>query len=191
MNNSLRLATLLSVIAAATVGAQTSGPPPAPEPRMESTFYVPLYGATAGISIPAGKLSEEHSAGYGVGAMIEYAVRGQAYSLRGEFMAQHFPTKSGHVVDATNLLSLGSTIIYRLNAEPAQAREREQAGAFVSGGIAVYNATHEGVRPGFNLGTGVEIPLTGFSAVAEARGHFVLTDARAMLAIPLTISVRF
>ena len=190
MNKPFRLATLFSLFIAASLSAQTttSGPPPAPEPRTESTFYVPLYGVTAGISVPAGKLSEDHSAGYGVGGMIEYAVTGQPYSLRGEAMFQHFPTKSGHTVDATNLVSLGTTIVYRMQDNGSQ---HTAGGPFVAGGIAVYSATHEGIRPGFNAGAGVEIPLTGFTAVAEARAHFVLTDARAMLAIPLTVSVRF
>ncbi len=193
MNKIFRLATLFSLFATASLSAQaTSGPPPAPEPRTESTFYVPLYGVTAGISVPAGKLSEEHSAGYGLGGLIEYAVTGEPYSLRGEALYQRFPTKSGHTVDPTNLLSLGTTIVYRLqDSGGVPASQRATGGAFLSGGIAVYSATHEGIRPGFNGGAGVEIPLTGFSAVAEARAHFVLTDARAMLAIPLTVSVRF
>ena len=196
MIRAFRLASLLTLSTALTLGAQASGPgsapPPAPEPRTQSDFYVPLYGVTAGISIPAGKLSEDHGAGYGFGGVIEYAVSGQPYSLRGEALFQRFPTKSGHPGDDTNLLSLGSTVVYRLqNSGGVPSSQRATGGTFVTGGIGIYNATHEGTRPGFNAGAGVEIPLTGFSAVAEARLHFVLTDARAMLAIPLTVSVRF
>ncbi|HEX9483110.1 MAG TPA: hypothetical protein VF929_00965 [Gemmatimonadaceae bacterium] len=166
-------------------GAQQSGPPAttAPAPRTQSDFYVPLYGGTAGISIPIGRLADDHAAGYGVGGVVEYAVSGQPYSLRGEVLWQRFPLKSGHAGDDANLLSLGSTIVYRLQHSAAQT--------FVTGGIAIYNATHEGTRPGFNVGSGVEIPLTGFSAVAEARLHVMLADARPILAIPLTVGIRF
>lgn len=183
-----RISTLLLVaLVGATLpaGAQQSGPPTttAPAPRTQSDFYVPLYGGTAGISIPLGRLADDHAAGYGLGGVVEYAVSGQPYSLRGELLWQRFPLKSGHAGDDTNLLSLGSTIVYRLQHSAAQT--------FVTGGIAIYNASHEGTRPGFNAGSGVEIPLTGFSAVAEARLHVMLADARPILAIPLTVGIRF
>ena len=164
----------------------TSGPPAnpaAPAPRTQSDFYVPLYGVTAGIAIPAGRLADDHAAGYALGGVVEYAVAGQPYSLRGEALFQRFALKSGRTGDDSNLLSLGTTIVYRLQKSATQT--------FVSGGIAIYNATREGTRPGFNAGTGVEIPLTGFSAVAEARLHVMLADGRPVLTIPLTVGVRF
>ena len=179
----LTLAGTLSATAAAQV---TSGPPenpPAPLPRTQSDIYVPLYGITAGISIPVGRLADDHAAGYTLGALLEYAVSGQPYSLRGEAIFQRFPLKSGRAGRDVNLLSVGTTIVYRLQKAAAQT--------FVTGGIAIYNATSEGTRPGFNLGGGVEIPLTGFTAIAEARLHVMLADTRPVLAIPLTVGVRF
>ena len=147
-------------------------------------MYAPLYGATAGISIPLGRLNDDHGAGYLLGGLVEYAVTGQPYSLRGEAALQRFPAKGGHPgVDDTNLLSIGTSIVYR--------RQKSAMPTFISGGIGIYNATHEGTRPGYNLGTGIEIPLTGFTAVAEARLHVMLADSRAVLALPLTVGVRF
>ncbi|MES2178842.1 MAG: hypothetical protein V4550_13355 [Gemmatimonadota bacterium] len=177
------LAMLAASVSFHEAAAQQSGPPTAPPPRTQSDYYVPLFGVTGAISIPVGRLSDDHAAGYGAGGLVEYAVSGQPYSLRGEVTLQHFPLKSGRTGDASNLLSVGSTIIYRLDQTTTQG--------FVSGGIAIYNATHEGTRPGFNLGGGVEIPLTGFSAIAEVRLHVMLADAKPIMAIPLTVGVRF
>ena len=174
------------VVLAGVASAQTSGPatnPSAPAPRTQSDYSVPLYGVTAGIAIPVGRLADDHAAGYTVGGVVEYAVSGQPYSLRGEALYQRFPLKSNHAGDDANVLSLGSTIVYRLQKSATQT--------FVSGGIAIYSATREGTRPGVNVGTGVEIPLTGFSAVAEARLHMMLADGRPLLMIPLTVGVRF
>lgn len=181
----MRLLLTVSTLALAfATPTAAQGPPPAPAPRTQSEMYVPLYGVTAGISIPLGRLSDDHAAGYGLGGVIEYAVSGQPYSLRGEVLIQHFPAKSGRTgVDDSNLLSLGTTIVYRLQASSTQT--------FVAGGIAIYNSTHEGTRPGFNGGAGVEIPLTGFAAVAEARLHVMLADGKPILALPLTVGVRF
>ena len=175
--------TLIAGVASAQTTSDPS-PPPAPAPRTQSDMYSPLYGVTAGISIPLGRLSDEHQAGYTVGSLVEYAVAGQPYSLRGEVAFQRFPQKSGATngYDA-NVVSLGSTIVYRLQKSTTQT--------FVAGGIAIYNATREGTRPGFNFGGGVEIPLTGFTALAEARVHVMLADARPIISLPLTVGVRF
>jgi hypothetical protein len=186
MQRTLVIALVLAGVLAGEASAQTtSGPTPnpqAPTPRTQSNYYVPLYGVTAGIAIPVGRLSDDHAAGYLVGGVVEYAVSGQPYSLRGEATYQRFSLKEGHDGDDINMLSLGTTIVYRLQREPTP---------FVSAGIAIYNATREGTRPGFNVGTGVEIPLTGFSAVAEARLHVMLADGRPIMTLPLSVGVRF
>ncbi|MDB4914838.1 MAG: hypothetical protein JWM95_2482 [Gemmatimonadetes bacterium] len=181
----MRLKTLAIALAfAAPLSAQTSGPNavPAPAPRTNSPIYSPLYGGTAGITMPLGNLADDHAAGYELGGLIEYAVAGQPYSLRGEALFQRFPLKSGHLGDDANVISLGSTIVYRLQKTSTQS--------YVAGGIAIYNATRQGTRPGFNAGGGVEIPLTGFTAIAEARLHVMLADTRQVM-LPLTVGVRF
>ena len=188
LSNATFTAILIGTLAA-TASAQTSGPPaanpPAPAPRTQSDYYVPMFGGTAGIAIPIGRLSDDHAAGYALGAVAEYAVANQPYSLRAEATLQRFALKSNRVTgrDVT-LLDIGTSIVYRLDM-------MSQARTFVTGGIAIYNATEEGTRPGINAGTGVEIPLTGFSAVAEARLHLMLADARPIMTIPFTITIRF
>ncbi|MEO8333695.1 MAG: hypothetical protein ABI664_01895 [bacterium] len=180
----IAIALVLSASLAGAARAQNpSGPTTAPAPRTQSDYYVPLFGVTAGIALPVGRLADDHAAGYALGGVVEYAVSGQPYSLRGEALYQRFSLKEGHAGDDVNLLSLGTTIVYRLQKSAAQT--------FVSGGIAIYNATREGTRPGFNVGTGVEIPLTGFSAVAEARLHVMLADGRPIMTLPLSVGVRF
>ena len=176
----------LSVALSASAAAQASGPPatPAPAPRTQSDMYVPLYGVNAGIAIPAGRLGDDHSAGYTVGGLIEYAVSNQPYSLRGEALFQRFPLKSSRTVGRdVNLVSFGTTIVYQLQQSTTQT--------FLTGGIAIYNATDEGTRPGFNFGSGIGIPLTGFSALAEIRLHVMLADSTPVLSLPLTVGVRF
>lgn len=186
LSNAL-LSTVLVASLAATAGAQMSGPtsPTAPQPRTQSDYYVPMFGGTAGIAIPVGRLSDDHAAGYALGAVAEYAVANQPYSLRGEALFQRFALKSNRTIGSdANVVSLGTSIVYRLDmVSPART--------FVTGGIAIYHATDEGTRPGINGGTGVEIPLTGFTAVAEARLHLMLADRRPIMTVPFTITIRF
>ncbi len=181
----MRIRTLLVILAtsaalAAPAAAQVSGPGSMPAGNM----YTPIFGGTAGIAIPIGALADDHAAGYMFGGLVEYGVTGQPYALRGELLYQRFPLKSGRATgDNVNLWSLGSTIVYKLQQSPMNT--------FLTGGIAIYSGTGYGTRPGANVGTGIEIPLTGFSATGEARLHLMLADGRPVITLPLTVGVRF
>jgi hypothetical protein len=183
---SVSLGFALSIFSSFTASAQVSGPPATADASpAQPVQYYPQYGISAGIAIPAGRLGDDHAAGYAIGGLVEFAVRNQPYALRAEGMYQRFALKSGRAIgDDVNLLSLGPTVVYKLNpADPAET--------FLTGGIAIYHATDEGTRPGFNFGGGVGFPLSGFSALAEARMHVMLADGKALLALPLSIGVRF
>ena len=170
---------VLAGVLAAPASAQVSGPGSVPAGNM----YTPIFGATAGIAIPIGRLADDHAAGYLVGGLVEYGVTGQPYALRGELLFQRFALKRNRVGDNVNLVSLGSTIVYKLQQSPTNT--------FVTGGIAIYSGTGLGTRPGANVGTGIEIPLTGFSATGEARLHLMLADGKPVITVPLTVGVRF
>lgn len=173
------LAAALAAALATTAAAQVSGPGSVPAGNM----YTPIFGGTAGIAIPIGRLADDHAAGYALGGLVEYGVTGQPYALRGELIYQRFSLKSGRTGDDVNLFSLGSTIVYKMQPSPMNT--------FVTGGIAIYTGTGLGTRPGANAGTGIEIPLTGFSATGEARVHLMLADGRPVITLPLTVGVRF
>ncbi|HEX6599482.1 MAG TPA: hypothetical protein VF034_09195 [Gemmatimonadaceae bacterium] len=170
----------LGVSLAGVASAQTSGPGTTPP---IGNMYTPIFGGTAGIAIPIGRLADDHAAGYTVGGLVEYGVTGQPYALRGELLYQRFNHKQGHDVGDVNLTSVGATIVYKMQDTPTNT--------FLTGGIAIYNATHAGTRPGANVGAGVEIPLTGFSATGEARLHVMFADGRPIITLPLTVGVRF
>lgn len=175
------LTLVLSLALGATATAQTSGPGSVP---VQGNLYTPIFGITAGIALPIGDLADDNAAGYALGGLVEYSVLGQPYALRGELLYQRFALKSGRTVGRdVNLTSLGATIVYRMQQTPTNT--------FLTGGIAIYNATEAGTRPGLNVGTGIEIPLTGFSATGEARLHLMFADRRPIIALPLTVGIRF
>jgi hypothetical protein len=181
----MRLPTLvlgLSLALAISASAQVSGPGSTTPPQ--GNLYTPLYGVTAGIAIPVGRLADDHAAGYTVGGLVEYTVLGQPYSLRGELLYQRFALKSGRTTGTdVGLTSLGATFVYKLQPTPSST--------FLTGGIAIYHGTDLGTRPGFNGGAGVEIPLTGFSATGETRLHVMLADGKPVVTLPITVGIRF
>ena len=82
-----------------------------------------------------------------------------------------------------NIWSLGATLLART---PKQA-----SSAFLIGGIAIYRPTDNGTKPGINAGAGLEVPLTFFVGMADVRFHWVMTEGRPLLTIPITLGARF
>jgi len=196
--SSFALAALLGCLAS-PLAAQVPGP--ATNPYGQPPQYYPLYGGTLGIAVPAGRLGDEHAAGYHIGGLVEWAVPNQAYALRAEAMFESFSLKSGKAGDDVSIFAVGPTIVYRLAPETATS-------GFLTGGIAIYHATTEsfatgsgttattverpgGTRPGFNIGTGINFPLTQFTALAEVRLHVVLTEGKPILTLPLSVGAKF
>jgi hypothetical protein len=177
------LASLALALALAAPAAAQSGPN-ASAPAVPSPIaYYPLYGVSGGIVVPAGRLSDDHSAGYGLQGFVEYAVPNQAYALRGEGMFQRFALKNGRTGKNVNLFSIGPTVMYQVQQAPTQT--------YLTGCIAIYNASGEGTHPGFNFGGGLGFPLTGFWATAEARMHVMLSSGKPVLTLPLSVGVKF
>ena len=184
MRNLTAFASLALALALAAPAAAQSGPTEHPSGVSGSApTYYPLYGVSGGIVVPAGRLGEDHAAGYGLEGFVEFAVPNQPYALRGEGMFQRFALKSGRTGRDVSLFSIGPTVMYQVQQAPTQT--------YLTGGIAIYNASGEGTRPGFNFGGGLGFPLTGFWATAEARMHVMLTEGKPMLTLPLSVGIKF
>ena len=67
----------------------------------------------------------------------------------------------------------------------------QASSAYFIGGIGVYRATDNGTKPGINIGAGLEVPLTFFVGMADVRVHWVMTEGRPLLTIPITLGARF
>lgn len=142
-------------------------------------------GAGAGIAIPVGRLNNTHSAGYTVSGLVDFSAAEQPYSFRAELIYQHYDRKSAAPagIKSKNIVSLGASLLAR---SPQGA-----SSAFILGGIAVYRITDEGTKPGVNAGGGLEVPLTFFIGLAEVRVHYVLTEGKPALTMPITLGARF
>lgn len=69
---------------------------------------------------------------------------------------------------------------------------------YLIGGLGMYNmkastsfASSSDTKIGFNIGGGLNIPLTGFGAFVEARLHYIATQGKATTLIPLTFGIKF
>src|SRR5437867_2139783 len=175
-----------TVVLAATVAlstpalAQQSVPPAAPTIGASG-------GLGGGIAIPIGELADKHTAGYTLMGLVDYSSAEQPFSFRFELIYQRYDKKSAFdtvsAVHNMNMMSLGASLLAR--------SPKHQSSAFLLGGIAVYHLTDQGTKPGINAGFGLEVPLTSFIGIADVRIHYVLTESKPTLTIPITLGVRF
>jgi hypothetical protein len=178
MRRLLLLAFATTAVASSPVRAQQTVPPASPTIGASG-------GIGAGIAVPIGALSDNHAAGYTLSGLIDFSAAEQPFSFRAELILQHFDRKRNAPAetDNMNIWSLGASLLART---PKQA-----SSAFLIGGIAIYHPTDGGTKPGINAGAGLEVPLTFFVGMADVRVHWVMTEGRPLLTIPVTLGARF
>lgn len=173
----------LGLIAAAALPSAASGqqtvPPAAPTIGASGGFG-------GGIAIPIGRLNDTHAAGYTFAGLVDFSAADQPYSFRLELIRQHFDKKTNAPIGTRdmNMTSLGASLL-------ARSAQKNASSGFVIGGIAVYNMTGEGTKPGVNAGIGLEVPLTFFIGMADIRVHYVLSEGKPGITIPITLGARF
>lgn len=176
----------MAVVAALTATAATAAT--AQQPTIVPPA-APTIGASGGfgggIALPVGRLSGTHAAGYSLAGLVDFSAAEQPYSFRLELIYQRYDVKSSAPVGTgnKNMTSLGASLLAR--------SPRGLSSGFALGGIAVYRATGEGTKPGFNLGLGLEVPLTFFVGIADIRVHYVLAESKPLITIPITLGARF
>ena len=176
-----RLASILIALCALSLAADAQQTVPPAAPTIGASG-----GIGAGIAIPIGSLTDTHAAGYTLAGLVDFSAADQPYSFRAELIYQHFDRKSAAPVGTSNMnmVSLGASLL-------ARAANSKGSSGFVIGGLGVYRMTDRGTKPGFNAGIGLEVPLTLFIGIADVRVHYVLTDDKKVLTIPVTLGARF
>ena len=178
MNRLACVALIAGVAISSSANAQQQTKPPA------APTFGASAGAGAGIAIPIGRLSETNTAGYTFTGLVDFSAADQPYSFRGEAIFQHYDRKRAATGSASkNIFSLGASLLAR-GAVGASS-------GYVIGGIGVYRPSDEGTKPGVNAGLGLEVPLTFFIGIAEVRAHWVMTEGRPAITIPITLGARF
>ena len=167
----------VAISAAAPAQEQQSRPPASPTFGMSG-------GAGAGIAIPVGRLSDTQTAGYTFTGLVDFSAADQPYSFRGEVIYQHYDRKRSTTgTESKNIVSVGASLLARRNAGASSA--------YAIGGIGIYRPSDEGTKPGLNVGAGLEVPLTFFIGIADIRMHFVMTENKPAVTIPITLGARF
>lgn len=148
------------------------------------TMPLPLLGIGGGISIPAGGIAKNRQPGFNLDGMAEFRVPTEPLGLRAEVLYQYFGTdKNALGASSANTVGVLLNVVYHSPGALAHP--------YLIGGMGLYHISNQGNSAGFNVGTGVSIPLQGIGAYAEARLHFALAQGPSFVTIPITFGVTF
>jgi hypothetical protein len=126
--------------------------------------------------------------GYNVNAGIGFKPPLSPLGVRVEGMWSQLPFKG--LLDGNNARVLGGTVNATLSGMAMPM------GYFI-GGLGLYNmgsdidGASSTTKFGFNVGAGFNIPLTGFGTFIEARLHYITTEGKATMLVPINFGVKF
>jgi hypothetical protein len=145
------------------------------------------FSVAAGASLPMGDASDVHDMGYHatLGLGIKPPLAPLGLRIEGSF---HSLAYKSSIADGESLRLLSLTANGTYTLLPT---------VYVIGGVGMYNgkASTAGAESsnefGFNVGAGINIPLTGFGTYIEARYHHVPQDPEAFTFLPVSVGIRF
>ena len=143
------------------------------------------FGVSAGASVPVGTTADAFDFGYNVTASLGIKPPLAPIGLRIDGMLNSMDGKAGGT-----LRTLAGTVNATLSAPMMPIPM-----GYLIGGLGMYNndggAGSSSTDLGFNIGAGLNFPLTGFDTFLEARFHYVDGDGGSMKFIPITFGMRF
>ena len=146
------------------------------------------FGVAAGATLPMGDASDAHNMGYHATLSLGIKPPLAPLGLRAEGMFSSLEYKDGVGFNGESVRILGVTANGTWTVMPT---------AYLIGGVGMYNSkvSVEGAEAstdfGFNVGAGINIPLTGFGTYIEARYHHIPVENGSFQMVPISVGIRF
>lgn len=142
------------------------------------------FGIAAGATVPMGDAADAYKMGYHATLSLGIKPPLAPIGFRAEGM---FNSLEVDGADASlRLMGLTANGTYTLLPQ-----------IYLIGGVGMYNSKISGSAAdaendfGFNVGAGLNIPLTGFGTYIEARYHHIPVDGGSFQFVPVSVGIRF
>jgi hypothetical protein len=147
-------------------------------------------GVSLGAAIPTGDFGSAVNTGYNVTGSVALQPAALPIGLRIDAAFNQFGVKAGG--GNANIFDVTGNATFNVMPGPA-------LGAYIIGGAGYYHESLSGTALngdaqnhfGFNIGGGLNIPLTGFDAFIEARYHRISEDGGSTSFVPVTVGILF
>lgn len=148
------------------------------------------YNIAAGLSLANGDFGDRNDAGYALIVGVGFTQRASPFSIRAEGIYTQYDSKFRDR-DKSSAGGITGNVIYDFKTTPSTP-----VTLYAIGGVGLYSTKEESVfgddsdsGVGWNLGGGLRIPLTGFSAYVEARYHSI--SSANVSFTPIVFGLRF
>jgi opacity protein-like surface antigen len=151
------------------------------------------FGVSGGLSIPTGDFGDFFESGYNVGALLEFTPRVSPVAIRIEGDYQRFAVKGGDSETDLRMISGTANALFKFGSA-AVVRP------YVIGGLGLFNVGSTGDdgesenKFGYNVGGGLEIPLSGITVFGDVRFQQVRVgeDGESNFnLVPIKVGIRF
>ena len=182
-----RIAISAAAIAVAALGFTSSA-----SAQLPSVVKPVRLGVSLGAAMPTGDFGKAVNTGYNATGSLALQPAGLPIGLRIDAAFNQFGVKSDVGGGNANIFAVTGNALVNVIPGPA-------LGAYVIGGAGYYHESLSGTvlngspenHFGFNIGGGLNIPLTGFDAFIEARYHRVSEKDGSTSFVPITVGVMF
>lgn len=155
-------------------------------------------GIVAGGSVPLGDFGDNAKTGWHAGGLVEWNGPVFPLGIRGEVVYHRFESKQSNDAKLNLLTALVNGVWVFPTTEPATVRP------YIIGGGGLYRegcsdcggADSEN-KFGLNIGGGIQVPLSGFTSIIEARFHLIFDSDDAVAGdsnttfIPISVGLLF
>lgn len=154
----------------------------APAAHAQASFIASL-GATA----PIGDAADGMSMGYNLTAGLALKPAVAPVGFRVEGLWSQLPFKAPLSDNNARVLAGVASAVVSGPTMPG----------YLIGGLGLYNmgsdisGASSTTKFGFNIGAGINIPLSGFGTFIEARLHYITTEGSATMLVPINFGVKF
>jgi len=158
------------------------------------------FGASGGLSLPMGDLSDGAEAGYSVAGHIFLKPNAsKALGFRGDVAYDSWGAKglAGQLADGSlSSLAFAANVMFALGGEGAAMKPYLIGGGGMyrskaSFSVLGFSGSATSTDPGIQAGAGFDFKLSGFSTFLEAKFVNIFSDGNSTTYVPITFGVRF
>jgi opacity protein-like surface antigen len=151
------------------------------------------FGVTGGLSLPTGDFADFFESGYNVGALLEFTPAVSPVAIRIEGDYQRFAVKDIDSNTDLRIISGTANALFKFGSAMAIR-------PYVLGGLGLFNVGSTGDEGesenkfGYNVGGGLEIPLSGITVFGDVRFQQVRVGEEGesnFNIVPIKIGIRF
>ncbi len=167
--------------------------------RTVQAQYNPIaFGIVAGASFPISDLGDAANTGWHVGGLVQWQGPAFPIGIRGEVVYHKFDSKLDDNASLNVLTATVNGVFMFPVTEPATVRP------YIIGGGGLYRVGCSDCggldsenKGGINLGAGIQVPLSGFTSIIEARWHMIfdsdsdIPDSSNSMFIPISVGLLF